>query len=75
MTLNGVAWLHGVYAPKVKVVRCRVTVGVLADCPRCDTTMGATSPTDRICPACFTTVRLNEEEVEWVTSEKRSTAA
>lgn len=70
--VGAIAWKHGVYAPKDKVVKCRVTIGVMIICPCCDAVMGATSPVDRICPTCFTTLRLNAEEVSWVIYEARS---
>ena len=67
------ASLHGVSAPKPKPIQCRVTVGVLVDCPACGMGMGAHSASGRTCPHCSTVVELNPEDVEWLISEMRST--
>lgn len=56
-------------------VKVRVTVGPMTHCPGCSRYMTATSPTRRYCLSCGTTAVLNAEEVSWVISEKRSTAA
>lgn len=73
--LNAVARLHGVGDAKVKPVKCRVGIGVLVTCPACGATMCAKTPHERTCPACRTTALLNPEEVAWVISARRSTAA
>lgn len=73
--IGGMASLFGAYFPKPKPIKVRLTVGVMAYCPWCAATLAATSPTDRYCRGCGTTVVLNEEEVSWVISERRSTAA
>ncbi len=62
--LNSVAYLHGVYAPKSKVVRCSRSVGLMVLCPWCEGVMGAAGPANRFCPSCATEVRLNSEEVD-----------
>lgn len=73
--IGGMASLFGAYFPKPKPIKVRVTVGAMAHCPWCDSLMAATSPTHRFCRHCGTTAELNEEEVEWVTSERRLTRA
>lgn len=71
--IMGMASLHGALFPKLKPIKVRPAVGVMAHCPWCDSLMGATSPVDRACRSCGTTVVLNEEEVSWAISERRST--
>lgn len=73
--IGSTASLYGAYFPKPKRIKVRVTVGVMAFCPWCDALMAASSPIDRTCRKCGTTVTLNAEEVSWVISEKRLTAA
>lgn len=69
ISLHAVAWLHSAYAPKVKVVLCKVTVGVVVKCPWCSAGMRATSPEFRICNGCGTSLELNADEVAWLTAE------
>lgn len=73
--LGATASLFGAYFPKPKKIKAWVTVGVMAICPWCEANMTATSLTNRLCRQCGTTAELNQEEVEWVTSEKRLTKA
>lgn len=67
--------LRGAHLPTVKPVKARVTVGVMVDCPACPDIMAASDPVRRVCRSCGTTALLNEEEVSWLTSERRSTRA
>ena len=76
VALWSVASLRGAYFPKPKRVTVRVTIGVMVDCPACpNCIMAAPTPTDRFCRNCGTTLKLNPEEVAWLTSERRSTRA
>ena len=66
IVLVGVAHRFGAYAPKPKSIKCRVTVGVMAECPNCDSVMAALDSHRRICQTCATEVVLNPEEVDAV---------
>lgn len=73
--LTAMASLHGAYFPTPKAVKARVTIGLMVDCPWCPDIMAALNPHDRVCRTCGTTLTLNAEEVEWLTSERRSLRA
>ena len=73
--IMGTASLHGALFPKPKPIKVRLTCGVMAHCPWCESFMTAASPTYRACLNCGTTVELNQEEVEWAISERRSIEA
>lgn len=63
--VGSVAWLHGVYAPKAKMVRVTPTgPGVVAWCPACSSAMCARSTGKRACVMCATELELNREEVD-----------
>lgn len=57
--LYGMAFRFGAWASKQKLVKCRVTRGLVAECPNCDDWMAAVTAEVRICPSCGTEVRLN----------------
>lgn len=73
LILTSMASLYGTVTPKLKQVKCVVTVGLLVDCPWCGVVMAAHSNSGRTCPECSTTVELNPEEVSWVISEAHTT--
>lgn len=75
IVLFSMASLYGAAMPKVKPVKCKVTVGLMVECPWCGSFMSGTSSASRYCRACWTTVELNPEEVSWVIYETHSTAA
>lgn len=73
-TLNGIVRTPQRPAARSQRVLCRVAVGLLARCPSCHATMGATALHVRVCLPCEVSVELNPDEVSWLVTEARTAA-
>ena len=70
-------WLNGVIVRKGKLsrlesLRCKVTVGLLVECPDCGLCIGGASEYERSCVTCQIVVRLNPEEVAWTIADQHA---